>query len=140
MYAEDCYCPNGDTVEWKKTVGCPGNYSQIERDLSYFQEVDFDKVLKEAAVRFNQAGSRSFCNYVVKDNKVSSWQHLFLHFRKLNAQFLSVSFRSYKSVLNKASCIYYVGRLILSSLTLLYLKTGLPKVLWPACGLQYVHG
>lgn len=70
VYAEDCYCPNGDTVEWKETVGCPGNYSQIERDLSLFQEVNFDKVLKEAAVRFNQAGSRSFCNYVVKDNKI----------------------------------------------------------------------
>lgn len=82
MYAEDCYCPNGDTVEWKETVGCPGNYSQIERDLSLFQEVNFDKVLKEAAVRFNQAGSRSFCNYVVKDNKVSSLVCMLLRYIK----------------------------------------------------------
>ncbi|KAK3868882.1 hypothetical protein Pcinc_025762 [Petrolisthes cinctipes] len=52
----------------------PGGMShvlpQIQRDLEPFPEVDFDPVLKEAQVRFNQAGARSFCNYVIKDNKV----------------------------------------------------------------------
>lgn len=70
IYAEDCYCPVGDTKTWQELAGCPTSYSQIQQDLKPFPEVDFGPVLEEAAVRFNQSGSRSFCNYVIKDNNV----------------------------------------------------------------------
>lgn len=70
IYAEDCYCPVGDITSWQELAGCPASYSQIDHDLRNFHEVDFELVLKEATKRFNQAGSRSFCNYVVKDNKL----------------------------------------------------------------------
>ncbi|XP_042240058.1 protein O-glucosyltransferase 2-like isoform X2 [Homarus americanus] len=70
VYSEDCYCPIGDISSWQELVSCPTSYEQINYDLKNFSEVDFEPVLKEAAKRFNQAGSRSFCNYVIKDNKV----------------------------------------------------------------------
>ncbi|KAK8746945.1 hypothetical protein OTU49_016907, partial [Cherax quadricarinatus] len=70
VYSEDCYCPVGDIVKWQELAGCPSSYPQINQDLKNFHDVDFEIVLKEAIKRFNQAGSRSFCNYVIKDDKV----------------------------------------------------------------------
>jgi len=70
IYAEDCYCPVGSVSEWQQLVGCPESYTQIDEDLQPFQEVNFDDIISVAAERFNQAGSRSFCNYVIKDNKI----------------------------------------------------------------------
>lgn len=60
----------GSLDEWEELVGCPVSYSQIKEDLKPFQEVNFDDIISVAAKRFNQAGSRSFCNYVIKDNKI----------------------------------------------------------------------
>ncbi|XP_064103560.1 protein O-glucosyltransferase 2-like isoform X2 [Macrobrachium nipponense] len=70
IYAEDCYCPVGDIKTWRELAGCASSYPQIEQDLKPFVEVDFDPVLKDAQQRFSHAGSRSFCNYVIKDNNV----------------------------------------------------------------------
>nr|XP_045584389.1 protein O-glucosyltransferase 2-like [Procambarus clarkii] len=70
VYSEDCYCPMGDITSWQELVGCPSSYAQIDEDLKNFHEVDFGLALNAAIERFNQAGSRSFCNYVIKNNKV----------------------------------------------------------------------
>lgn len=60
----------GDITSWQELVGCPSSYAQIDEDLKNFHEVDFGLALNAAIERFNQAGSRSFCNYVIKNNKV----------------------------------------------------------------------
>ncbi|XP_066956156.1 protein O-glucosyltransferase 2-like [Macrobrachium rosenbergii] len=70
IYAEDCYCPVGDVETWRELAGCASSYPQIEQDLKPFVKVDFDPILKDAQQRFSHAGSRSFCNYVIKDNNV----------------------------------------------------------------------
>lgn len=73
MYPEHCYCPEGDITAWQEAVGCPADYTQITKDLTPFPQVDFDLVLNAATKRFDAAGSRSFCNYVIKDNQVSTY-------------------------------------------------------------------
>ncbi|KAK7044020.1 Protein O-glucosyltransferase 2 [Halocaridina rubra] len=70
IYAEDCYCPVGDIKTWQDMAGCPATYPQIHQDLLPFHDVELGEVLQHATKRFNQAGARSFCNYVIKENKV----------------------------------------------------------------------
>ncbi|KAK8382921.1 hypothetical protein O3P69_011463 [Scylla paramamosain] len=70
VYSEHCYCPEGDIEAWQVAVGCPADYPQVTRDLAPFPQVDFDSILNAAAKRFDAAGSRSFCNYVVKNNQM----------------------------------------------------------------------
>lgn len=72
VYSEHCYCPEGDIEAWQEAVGCPAHYPQVTRDLALFPQVDFDAILSAAAKRFDAAGSRSFCNYVVKNNQVGN--------------------------------------------------------------------
>ena len=71
IYSEDCFCPNGGLENWSKIAKCPSTYKQIDIDLKPFKDVNFDDVLDVATVRYNQTGSKSFCNYVILNNKVS---------------------------------------------------------------------
>ncbi|KAB7496132.1 KDEL motif-containing protein 1, partial [Armadillidium nasatum] len=70
IYAEDCNCPVKDVSSWTEMVGCPQSYPQIKNDLSNFEEVDMNIVLKIAIERYHQPKARSFCNYVVLKNQV----------------------------------------------------------------------
>jgi len=58
--------------EWLEDFGCPKSYEQIDKDLKPFSKVRFNKLHESAIQRFNQPGSMSVCNYVIKDNEVSS--------------------------------------------------------------------
>lgn len=72
IYAEDCNCPVKDISTWTEMIGCPQSFSQINKDLSNFEEVDMNIVLKIAIERYHQPKARSFCNYVVFKNQVST--------------------------------------------------------------------
>ena len=71
VYADSCNCPTGNLEQFINKYQCATSSKQIDQDLQQFNDqIDFDKVLTEALQRFNYAGSYSFCNYVILDNKV----------------------------------------------------------------------
>jgi hypothetical protein len=85
VYAESCDCPLDSIDEMIDVYQCSANVSQIDQDLSQFQNVDFNNVLTEAKKRFSHAGSYSFCHYVVLKNKV----YRILHFTNMHAKYIN---------------------------------------------------
>ena len=49
-------------------MGCPGTYTQIDKDLSKFKEIDHEKVAKEAVERFGR--NHALVHYSIIKNKV----------------------------------------------------------------------
>lgn len=76
IYAESCDCPLDNLDDMIGLYKCKENISQIDNDLSQFQDIDFTLVLQEAIKRFNHAGSYSFCHYAIQNNKVKKNNNL----------------------------------------------------------------
>ncbi|XP_067001776.2 protein O-glucosyltransferase 2 [Anabrus simplex] len=70
MYADTCYCPEKNFTKWLQKFNCRGSYSQIEDDLKPFNSVNFTAIRESVIKRFDNPGSMSICNYVIKDNQV----------------------------------------------------------------------
>lgn len=65
---ESCYCP---TFLSKWEIECPEVAdSQIDNDLIPFKSINFTHIRPKFLEKFNNPDSTSFCNYVLKDNRV----------------------------------------------------------------------
>ena len=63
---DDCNCPmNMD--EWMKDVQCPASFDQIYQDLAPHPTIPLKGMRKKMLNKFER---RSWCHYVVKNNKV----------------------------------------------------------------------
>ncbi|XP_021950618.1 protein O-glucosyltransferase 2 [Folsomia candida] len=70
IHPDHCNCPRYSLPIWLKKAKCPNENAQIESDLSPFQDVDFNNVLKTAVEKFYNLKAHSFCHYVVKENLI----------------------------------------------------------------------
>ncbi|CAC5400399.1 Protein O-glucosyltransferase 3,Protein O-glucosyltransferase 2 [Mytilus coruscus] len=70
VYHEKCYCPVNRIEKWFEVMGCPESYNQIDDDLSIFDNVDLEKVAKEAVSRFSNRGMHSLSHYRIINNKI----------------------------------------------------------------------
>ena len=73
-YQETCNCPEPNDSIWAKTMKCPAEYRQIERDLAQFPTVNLKRLRKEAVERFG-TGNHALCHYSIIDGKVSNDCH-----------------------------------------------------------------
>lgn len=63
---ESCYCPSSSS--WQGL--CSEDQEQIKSDLMPFKSINFTHSRPKFLEKFNNPESTSFCNYVVKDNRV----------------------------------------------------------------------
>ncbi|XP_046385812.1 protein O-glucosyltransferase 2-like [Ischnura elegans] len=75
VHADECDCPVRNFDSWYDRYGCGAEemkhmYSSIISDLKPFKAVNFTDSRRRIRDKFNQPGSVSICNYVVKSNKV----------------------------------------------------------------------
>ncbi|EDO47272.1 predicted protein [Nematostella vectensis] len=73
VYHETCYCPDKDATKWEEALECPQNYSQIDRDLARFPEINLIRLAKEAVDRFGV--HHALCHYSIINNKVYRKSH-----------------------------------------------------------------
>jgi Glycosyl transferase family 90 len=69
-YPETCYCPRHNTDGWLEAAHCRLEDSQIAADLVPFRSINFTVARHKILEKFNEPGSVSICNYVVKDNEI----------------------------------------------------------------------
>lgn len=68
---EDCPCPEPDYDKWMNLYECVEEHQQIDDDLEQFPVVNFTELRPKVLETFNNPARTSFCNYVVKNNKVN---------------------------------------------------------------------
>lgn len=70
IFSDTCNCPAKKINDWLADYECPETYEQIDDDLKEFKPVDFSTLRAEMLSRFDQPGSISLCNYVIKSNRI----------------------------------------------------------------------
>lgn len=70
VQSDNCDCPNSSIDNWRMIHNCPAKLFQIENDLRPFRNVNFTILRSKILEKYNNPGSISLCNYLVKDNQV----------------------------------------------------------------------
>lgn len=70
IFSDKCNCPVPDIDDWLHNYECPEIFDQIDNDLKPFKAVNFSAIRSEMLEKFNQPGSISLCNYVIKSNRI----------------------------------------------------------------------
>lgn len=70
VYHETCFCPELDGNRWREAMNCPKKYSQIEKDLLPFDQINLEDLAKEAVGRFGT--HHAICHYSVINNQVGN--------------------------------------------------------------------
>ena len=68
VYHETCYCPESSAQIWEEGMKCPLKYSQIQRDLASFTQINLKELGKEAVRRFGT--HHALCHYSIINNQV----------------------------------------------------------------------
>jgi hypothetical protein len=69
-YSETCYCPTIDLPQWLEQAHCRLAEEQITADLIPFRSINFTAIRSKIVEKFNDPGSVSICNYVIKNNEI----------------------------------------------------------------------
>ena len=70
LYHETCFCPESNKKQWEEAMNCSQKYSQIEKDLASFAQINLKELAKEAVRRFGT--HHALCHYSIINNQVSS--------------------------------------------------------------------
>lgn len=69
VLSDACDCPTS-IENWLTTHNCPAKIFQIDNDLKPFRNVNFTILRSKILEKYNNPGSVSLCNYLIKDNQV----------------------------------------------------------------------
>lgn len=70
---ESCYCPS-PLLKWRNQ--CMNvNIQQIKTELTPFKSINFTHIRPKFLQKFNNPESTSFCNFIVKDNRIHRQCH-----------------------------------------------------------------
>lgn len=78
IYPETCNCPQYTTNKWLLKSKCPLEEQQIKEDMIPFRVINFTNIRPKILEKYNNPGSVSLCNYVIKQNEI---------YRKCNGQY-----------------------------------------------------
>jgi len=65
---ETCFCPESNTKMWEQAMKCPQEFSQIQKDLDPFTQINLEQLRTEAVSRFGT--HHALCHYSVVNNQV----------------------------------------------------------------------
>lgn len=68
VYHETCFCPEANAKLWEEAMKCPEKYSQIQKDLALFHQIDLKELTKEAVRRFGT--HHALCHYSIINNQI----------------------------------------------------------------------